>query len=54
LRALAKLTSLSQEFPWFTTALQSTVKNIESMRVQLSNPDFMEKEYLEFKNNLQR
>lgn len=53
LRALAKLTSLSQEFPWFTTALQSTVKNIESMRVQLGKPDFMEKEYLEFKNNLQ-
>jgi len=53
LRALAKLTSLSQEFPWFTTALQSTIKNIESMRVQLGKNDFMEKEYLEFKNNLQ-
>ncbi|MFY1047120.1 hypothetical protein [Chryseobacterium sp. GP-SGM7] len=52
LRSLAKLISLSQEFPWFTTALQSTIKNIESMRIQLSKPDFMEKEYLEFKNNL--
>jgi len=54
LRALAKLTSLSQEFPWFTTALQSTIKNIESMRIQLGKNDFMEKEYLEFKNNLQQ
>lgn len=54
LRALAKLTSLSQEFPWFTTALQSTIKNIESMRIQLDKNDFMEKEYLEFKNNLQQ
>lgn len=54
LRALAKLTSLSQEFPWFTTALQSTIKNIESMRIQLGENDFMEKEYLEFKNNLQQ
>ena len=54
LRALAKLTSLSQEFPWFTTALQSTVKNIESMRVQLGKADFMEEEYAEFKRNLGR
>lgn len=54
LRALAKLTSLSQEFPWFTTALQSTIKNIESMRIHLGENDFMEKEYLEFKNNLQQ
>lgn len=52
LRALAKLTSLSQEFPWFTTAVQSTVKNIESMRVQLGKADFMEEEYAEFKNTL--
>lgn len=54
LRALAKLTSLSQEFPWFTTALQSTVKNIESMRVQLGKADFMEEEYAEFNRNLGR
>ncbi|MBD8084396.1 hypothetical protein [Chryseobacterium caseinilyticum] len=54
LRALAKLTSLSQEFPWFTTAVQSTVKNIESMRLQLGKADFMEEEYVEFKKNLEK
>lgn len=53
LRALAKLTSLSQEFPWFKTALETTVKNIHSMRKQLNSPDFMEKELKEFQSNLQ-
>ncbi|WP_027380602.1 hypothetical protein [Chryseobacterium daeguense] len=52
LRALAKLTSLSQEFPWFRTAVETTVKNIESMRKQLNSSNFMEKELQEFKNQL--
>lgn len=52
LRALAKLTSLSQEFPWFRIALESTIGNIKSMRKQLNNPDFMEKELQEFQNSL--
>ncbi|WP_250254379.1 hypothetical protein [Chryseobacterium sp. Marseille-Q3244] len=52
LRALAKLTSLSQEFPWFRTALESTIGNIKSMRKQLDNPDFMEKELQEFQTSL--
>lgn len=51
-RALAKLTSLSQEFPWFRTALESTIGNIKSLRKQLNNPDFMEKELQEFQNSL--
>ncbi|WP_027374347.1 hypothetical protein [Chryseobacterium sp. UNC8MFCol] len=53
LRALAKLTSLCQEFPWFKTALESTIGNIKSMRKQLNNPDFMEKELQEFQTSLQ-
>ncbi|WP_390452375.1 hypothetical protein [Chryseobacterium sp. Alg-005] len=52
MRAMAKLTSLSQEFPWFRTALETTVKNIESLRVQLNRPDFMEKEMQEFQHHL--
>lgn len=52
LRALAKLTSLSQEFPWFRIALESTIGNIKSMRKQLNDPDFMEKELQEFQNSL--
>ena len=52
LRALAKLTSLSQEFPWFRIALESTIGNIKSMRKQLNEPDFMEKELQEFQNSL--
>ena len=52
LRALAKLTSLSQEFPWFRTALESTIGNIKSMRKQLNDPDFMEKELQEFQASL--
>ncbi|REC61903.1 hypothetical protein DRF65_12810 [Chryseobacterium pennae] len=52
LRALAKLTSLSQEFPWFRTALESTIGNIRSMRKQLNDPDFMEKELQEFQASL--
>ncbi|UEQ78405.1 hypothetical protein [Chryseobacterium arthrosphaerae] len=52
LRALAKLTSLSQEFPWFKTALESTIGNIKSMRKQLNDPDFMEKELQEFQASL--
>lgn len=52
LRALAKLTSLSQEFPWFKTALESTIGNIKSMRKQLNAPDFMEKELQEFQASL--
>lgn len=52
LRALAKLTSLSQEFPWFRIALESTVGNIKSMRKQLNDPDFMEKELQEFQTSL--
>ncbi|PWN72378.1 hypothetical protein C1631_007210 [Chryseobacterium phosphatilyticum] len=54
LRALAKLTSLSQEFPWFRTALESTIGNIKSMRKQLSNPDFMEQEFQEFQASLKK
>lgn len=53
LRALAKLTSLSQEFPWFRTALESTIGNIKSVRKQLNNPDFMEKELQEFQASLE-
>ncbi|MDN3692023.1 hypothetical protein QWZ06_07030 [Chryseobacterium tructae] len=52
LRALAKLTSLSQEFPWFRTALESTIGTIKSMRKQLNDPDFMEKELQEFQTSL--
>ncbi|REC49362.1 hypothetical protein [Chryseobacterium pennipullorum] len=52
LRALAKLTSLSQEFPWFRTALESTIGTIKSLRKQLNNPDFMEKELQEFQTSL--
>lgn len=52
LRALAKLTSLSQEFPWFRIALESTVGNIKSMRKQLNDPEFMEKELQEFQTSL--
>jgi hypothetical protein len=52
LRALAKLTSLSQEFPWFRTALESTIGNIKSMRKQLNDPEFMEKELQEFNTSL--
>lgn len=52
LRALAKLTSLSQEFPWFKTAVESTIGNIKSMRKQLNNPDFMEEELQEFQTSL--
>lgn len=52
MRALAKLTSLSQEFPWFRTALESTIGNIKSIRKQLNNPDFMEKELQEFQASL--
>ncbi|WP_347219871.1 hypothetical protein [Chryseobacterium sp.] len=54
LRALAKLTSLSQEFPWFRTALESTIGNIKSMRKQLNDPDFMEKELQEFQTSLKK
>ncbi|MBP2616545.1 hypothetical protein [Chryseobacterium jejuense] len=52
MRALAKLTSLSQEFPWFRIALESTIGNIKSMRKQLSNPEFMEQELQEFQTSL--
>ncbi|OCA76989.1 hypothetical protein BBI01_00555 [Chryseobacterium artocarpi] len=52
IRALAKLTSLSQEFPWFRLAVESTIGNIKSMRKQLNNPDFMEKELQEFQASL--
>lgn len=52
MRALAKLTSLSQEFPWFRLAVESTIGNIKSMRKQLDNPDFMEKELQEFQTSL--
>lgn len=52
LRALAKLTSVSQEFPWFKTALETTVRNIESMRIQLNSPNFMENELQEFQTRL--
>ncbi|RXM51625.1 hypothetical protein [Chryseobacterium sp. CH25] len=52
MRALAKLTSLSQEFPWFRTALESTIGNIKSVRKQLNSPDFMEKELQEFQTSL--
>ncbi|NIF04573.1 hypothetical protein F3J23_03890 [Chryseobacterium sp. Tr-659] len=52
LRALAKLTSLSQEFPWFKMALESTIGNIRSMQRQLNAPDFMEKELEEFQTSL--
>lgn len=52
MRALAKLTSLSQEFPWFRTAVESTIGNIKSVRKQLDNPDFMEKELQEFQASL--
>lgn len=53
LRALAKLTSLSQEFPWFKTAVESTIGNIKSMRKQLNDPGFMEKELQEFQTSLE-
>ncbi|MGE8552329.1 MAG: hypothetical protein ACN6OB_00145 [Chryseobacterium jejuense] len=52
MRALAKLTSLSQEFPWFRIALESTIGNIKSMRKQLNNPEFMEQELQEFQTSL--
>lgn len=52
MRALAKLTSLSQEFPWFKTALESTIGNIKSVRKQLNDPEFMEKELQEFQTSL--
>lgn len=52
MRALAKLTSLSQEFPWFRIALESTIGNIKSVRKQLNNPEFMEKELQEFQTSL--
>ncbi|BAP32738.1 cellulase [Chryseobacterium sp. StRB126] len=52
MRALAKLTSLSQEFPWFRIALESTIGNIKSMRKQLNNPEFMERELQEFQISL--
>lgn len=54
LRALAKLTSLSQEFPWFRTALESTIGNIKSMRKQLNDPEFMENELQEFQTSLKK
>lgn len=53
MRALAKLTSLSQEFPWFRIALESTIGNIKSVRKQLNDPDFMEKELQEFQASLE-
>ncbi|WP_336958797.1 hypothetical protein [Chryseobacterium contaminans] len=52
MRALAKLTSLSQEFPWFRIALESTIGNIKSVRKQINSPDFMEKELQEFQASL--
>lgn len=52
LRALAKLTSLSQEFPWFKTAVESTIGAIKSVRKQNNDPDFMEKELQEFQTSL--
>ncbi|WP_294220076.1 hypothetical protein [uncultured Chryseobacterium sp.] len=50
LRALAKLTSLSQEFPWFNKAVETTISNIHSMRKQMNSPEFMEKELQEFQS----
>ncbi|WP_294296920.1 hypothetical protein [uncultured Chryseobacterium sp.] len=50
LRALAKLTSLSQEFPWFEKAVETTISNIHSMRIQMNSPEFMEKELREFQS----
>ncbi len=52
LRALAKLTSLSQEFPWFRKAVETTISNILSMRMQMNSPEFMEKELQEFQSRM--
>lgn len=54
MRVLTKLTSLSQEFPWFRIALESTIGSIKSVRKQLNNPEFMEQELQEFQTSLKK
>jgi hypothetical protein len=50
--ALAKLNSLSTEFPWFKKALITTIDNIDIFRKETNNPDFMKEELLKLKYNL--
>jgi hypothetical protein len=52
LAALAKLTSLSQEFPWFKQGLSTTINTIHQFRKQLNNPQFMEEELVVLQRNL--
>jgi hypothetical protein len=43
-KALAKLMSLTEEFPWFKPGVLEAKSFIEQLRTQLNNPQFMAKE----------
>lgn len=44
LGALAKLNSLSDEFPWFRKGVTETIAAIKKFRAQMNNPQFMDEE----------
>lgn len=44
LLAMAKLNSLSNEFPWYEKAVSTTVDTIYQFRAEMKNPTFMEEE----------
>ena len=43
-KALAKLMSLTEEFPWFKKGVSEAKSFIEQLRAQMNNPQFMAKE----------
>lgn len=50
LRAIAKLNSLADEFPWYKTGVLANVNAIRQLREQNNDPNFMSKEM----NNMER
>ncbi|MES2616979.1 MAG: hypothetical protein V4613_03820 [Bacteroidota bacterium] len=44
LRALAKLNSLADEFPWYKTGVLANIDAINQLRIQNNNPSFMSEE----------
>jgi hypothetical protein len=50
--ALAKLYTLSTEFPWFKKALIATITGINQARTQMKNPEFMKEELIKLKHDL--
>jgi hypothetical protein len=52
LRALAKLNSLADEFPWYKQGVATTIDIISQLRIQTGKPAFMEEEMKKLKHYL--